>query len=43
VGGRDTNGYFVGYGGLLYRLNRVSLSAGYNNRRGFVGGVGSSW
>jgi hypothetical protein len=33
----------MGYGGLLYRFDRLVLNLGYNNRRGVVAGVGSSW
>ena len=42
-GDRGTDLYPVGYGGLRYRLENICLSAGYNNRRGAVIGVGSSW
>jgi hypothetical protein len=42
-GGKETEVYPVGYGGLLYRLNRICVTAGYHNRRGIVVGVGSNW
>jgi hypothetical protein len=42
-GGEYTDVYPVGYGGLLYRLKNICFSAGYNNRRGMVAGIGSSW
>ena len=42
-GGEGTEIYAVGYGGLLYRVKNICFSAGYNNRRGIVAGVGSSW
>ncbi|MBJ6723763.1 hypothetical protein [Geomesophilobacter sediminis] len=42
-GSRETEVYPVGYGGLLYRLERMCLSVGYNNRRGVVAGIGSNW
>jgi hypothetical protein len=42
-GDRETDVYVVGYGGLLYRLQNICFSAGYNNRRGIVAGIGSSW
>ena len=42
-GERETEVHAVGYGGLLYRLDTICVSAGYNNRRGVVLGIGSSW
>ncbi|HJV64886.1 MAG TPA: hypothetical protein VJ550_04045 [Geomonas sp.] len=42
-GDREVEFNPMGYGGLLYRINRLALSLGYNNRRGVVGGIGSSW
>lgn len=33
----------LGYVGLLYRLNSICISAGYNVQRGLVLGVGKSW
>jgi hypothetical protein len=42
-GRREIDAYAVGYGGLLYRVQNICLSVGYNNRRGVVAGVGSSW
>ena len=42
-GRRETDVNAVGYGGLLYRVEKLTLSLGYNNRRGVVAGVGSSW
>ena len=42
-GDRETEAHPVGYGGLLYRLNTICVSAGYNNRRGVVAGIGTSW
>ena len=43
VGGRSTAFYPAGYGGLMYRLENICFSGGYNNRRGVVVGAGSSW
>lgn len=40
---RYTEAYPVGYGGVLYRMNNICLTLGYNNRRGLVGGIGSTW
>lgn len=31
------------YAGALYKIERIILSAGYDNRRGIVGGLGYSW
>jgi hypothetical protein len=42
-GSEYTDVYLVGYGGLLYRVKNIAFSAGYNNRRGIVAGIGSSW
>lgn len=42
-GHRELDAYPVGYGGLLYRVQNICLNVGYNNRRGVVAGVGSSW
>lgn len=42
-GDRETDVNPVGYGGLLYRIDRLAVSLGYNNRRGVVAGIGSSW
>jgi hypothetical protein len=35
--------YPVGYGGILYRVKNICFNIGYNNRRGVVAGVGSTW
>lgn len=42
-GEKETEVHAVGYGGLLYRLKGICVSAGYNNRRGVVAGIGTSW
>jgi hypothetical protein len=52
-GSKDTESHQVGYVGLLYRLNSVHITAGYNaagdntngykNQRGVVLGIGRSW
>jgi hypothetical protein len=42
-GDREIDVYPVGYGGVLYRVQNICLSVGYNNRRGVVAGIGSAW
>lgn len=40
---KGTEVFPLGYVGLLYRLNGICASAGYNVQRGLVVGVGKSW
>jgi hypothetical protein len=42
-GRRDIDASPVGYGGVMYRVQNICLSVGYNNRRGVVTGIGSTW